>query len=403
MSLIKPSNISSNLKSEKILMAVFNPIDFDGRVKRSVETLSQEMNLTLFCPAIGSTGDLDLPESVVIKRALMRWKVWPTVVALAVFWLQFIYLSFIIRPKIIYAHDYYLSFPGLIAAKLTRALSIYDAHELIIPDPNVSMSIRNKFFYLLEKISIQSYDLVFSANEERSKLMKSHYELQYLPTPILNVSKPTLTNNCSDLLERFPQLQRDDYDCFVVYMGDVSLKRGLAQVIDSFQQLPSNFSLIIIGSGTDYDSLEKRFNASEIKNRRVRMLGSVPQLLIQDLLNLCDIGLVIYSMEGLNNYYCSPNKIYEYTQAGLPVVATAQPPLVNIIEKYKIGKIAGEDGLQAGAVEFATAIKFVFSNYNELVSNIPFFLNKNTLESQQNILRSTFFETLKRSNEFHWE
>ena len=37
-------------KKIKVLMAVFNPIEFDGRVKRAAETLNNEFHVTLFCP-----------------------------------------------------------------------------------------------------------------------------------------------------------------------------------------------------------------------------------------------------------------------------------------------------------------------------------------------------------------
>lgn len=370
--------------TQKVLMVVFNPIEYDGRVKRASETLSKNFQVILFCPASLNKSKFDLPEEISIRRAWLSWKRWPTSLSLVFFWLQFVLMAVVIRPKIIYCHDFYLPFPGVIAAKLVRARSIYDAHELIIPTSLTQMSIRDRIYYWMEKVSIGYYDLVIAANHERAELMKEHYALATLPTPIRNISKPTLGSVERDiLLEKYPDLRRSNDEKLIVYMGDVSLERGLANLIESLDYLPSEMALIVVGDGPDRIFLEEKYSSESSRKSRVRLLGPVPQSWIQDVLSLCDVGVLVYSMEGLNNFYCSPNKIFEYTQAGLPVVSTAQPPLVAMVNQYNIGRVMGATGQAAQPKHFAVAIHGVFEAYAELIENIPKFLAKHSQVDEQ--------------------
>lgn len=365
-------------------MVVFNPIEFDGRVKRAAEALNKAYQLIVFCPASEKTSENDLPEEIGIRRAWLPWKKWPTSLSLPVFWLQFVFLSAIIRPKLIYSHDFYLPLPGIFAAKLIRAKSIYDAHELIISEQGQQKSLRQRFFYWCERISIGRYDLVVAANNERAKLMKIHYALNTMPTPIRNVSKPTLGNvDCARIIETYPQLLREKDEQFIVYMGDVSLKRGLANVIESLSYLPNNISLVVIGDGPDWDKLREIAIRINRRQQRLRLLGAIPQRWIQDALSLCDVGVLTYSLEGLNNVYCSPNKLFEYTQAGLPVVSTAQPTLEDMIGKYGLGSIVGENNRSAEPWEYAEAVINVLNDHQSLKANLAAFVSQNSVEVEQ--------------------
>ena len=111
----------------------------------------------------------------------------------------------------------------------------------------------------------------------------------------------------------------------------------------------------------------------------------MPQLWIQDALSLCDVGILTYTFDGLNNIYCSPNKLFEYTQAGLPVVATAQPSLVNIVRKYDIGAIVGETNYSAEPSEFADAVIEVLNNYQSYKANLEVF-RENSVQAEQQLL-----------------
>lgn len=372
-----------------MVMAVFNPISYDGRVKRAMEALSSDFDITLLSPVTFDTQrnyapKTEKPDSLRLINGWLLWEKWPTSFALVVFWLQLIGLVILKRPGIVYVHDYYLPLPGFVAARIVRARCIYDAHELIIPNDGRKTSFRNKTFYWLEKLVVSRFDLVLAANDERATLMRDYYTLNTKPVSILNVTKPTLGSVAIGLIEeKFPELLKSEDERLVVYMGDVSLTRGLSVFLEALQVLPPNIRMIIIGSGPDLKWLKERHQSYG----RVSFLGQLPQLWVQDVLSFCDLGVLMYPMDGLNNYFCSPNKIFEYTQAGIPVITSAQPSLQTIVSRFEIGVAVGIDHGDIRPKDIGDAIMTVFKDYEWYISHLPSFVAQFNLQEEQKKLR----------------
>jgi glycosyltransferase involved in cell wall biosynthesis len=59
---------------------------------------------------------------------------------------------------------------------------------------------------------------------------------------------------------------------------------------------------------------------------------------INEYLSSADVGVVqTWNKSDLSYWYALDNKLFEYIQARIPVLATAQPEYVNIIETEKCG------------------------------------------------------------------
>jgi len=323
--------------SGKVLMPVFNEIDYDGRVQRAAEALSQSYQVTVYSVNSGK-GYVNPEYSLETWDRPSRWKK----IHFLVFSLWFIRQSIQNRGSLIYAHDYFMAFPGWLAAKLTRSKFIYDAHELIIPNGNEKMGRRQKIFYLLESWVVRRASRVVAANKERAELMKDYYSLKQTPLVIRNIppiSEREPLGEYSSVLERYEQPANR---IKLVYQGDMSLERGLKKFILAFKYLPEDFCLFLIGGGADVTRIEELIQKENLTDR-IFMLGKVPRNMLPSLLLHFDIGIISYPYKGLNNIYCAPNKLYEYAQAGLPVIATGQPPLKYYVESYEIGLIAEKE------------------------------------------------------------
>lgn len=46
------------------------------------------------------------------------------------------------------------------------------------------------------------------------------------------------------------------------------------------------------------------------------------------------IGIVFYRPDSLNKVFCAPNKIYEYSGFGIPIIGNSIPGLKNTVGKY---------------------------------------------------------------------
>jgi len=49
------------------------------------------------------------------------------------------------------------------------------------------------------------------------------------------------------------------------------------------------------------------------------------------------VGIVCYSFESLNNIFCAPNKVWEYSGFGLPILAQRLPGVIPYVEGFSAG------------------------------------------------------------------
>jgi len=52
-----------------------------------------------------------------------------------------------------------------------------------------------------------------------------------------------------------------------------------------------------------------------------------------------DLGIALEENIGLNYYYALPNKLFDYIQAGVPVLVSPFPEMQKIVNQYEIGTV----------------------------------------------------------------
>ena len=78
-----------------------------------------------------------------------------------------------------------------------------------------------------------------------------------------------------------------------------------------------------------------------------------------------DVGLVLYKNTCENNYFSTPNKIFEYLHAGLPMVSSDHPGKRYIVEDASIGVCVPET-----PESIASGIQVVIKRRSEFKTNI---------------------------------
>jgi glycosyltransferase involved in cell wall biosynthesis len=323
--------------SKSSLFILYGDSDFDGRAKRMLEMAE------FFGPATildASVNPLQAGHEPSRRRVVLRSH-WGPVRRHIVFWSQVIREVFRRRPDVVYAQNFFSTLPAWVAARLTGARFIYDAYELIVPEPGKKFIFRDRFWYLLERLTVPRADLVIAANRERAEIMAEHYHLLRQPTYMRNIPQwvEVTSDQQAAAIEMYPVLRKTTEDeITIIYQGDVSFRRRLDIFIDVMVILPANYRLIVVGDGADAVRLAQMASAQLAKDR-FSALGRVPNDLLPSITVQADIGIVSYSYDGWNNLYCAPNKVFEYAFAGLPVIASSQPTLKSLVSELKIGKL----------------------------------------------------------------
>ena len=117
---------------------------------------------------------------------------------------------------------------------------------------------------------------------------------------------------------------------------------------------------IIVGDGVDKDYYVQRAKNLNIIDR-VKFIDKVPYLELFNYTSICDIGWLIIKSRGISNQLALPNKLFEYTFMGLPVISSPLENMQKIIEKYNLGKIVNENSTN----EQLNAIEYIQNNPKE--------------------------------------
>jgi hypothetical protein len=62
------------------------------------------------------------------------------------------------------------------------------------------------------------------------------------------------------------------------------------------------------------------------------------------------VGAILYERTSLNNYLCSPNKIWEYPVAKVPVLCNAAPEVAQRVKAYGFGWVLPYEGLSGKTI-----------------------------------------------------
>jgi len=125
---------------------------------------------------------------------------------------------------------------------------------------------------------------------------------------------------------------------------------GFAQDIDNLLRLASsmkkhsNFHLLFIGEGTQFNKIKKWIAEYRMENN-VSLLPAVSNEKYQSILNECDVGVISLRKDFKTDNY--PNKLLNYLEYKLPILASINPnnELSDFIKEKQIGLVCynGDD------------------------------------------------------------
>jgi hypothetical protein len=109
----------------------------------------------------------------------------------------------------------------------------------------------------------------------------------------------------------------------ILYQGDISRARDLSQVAEAVHRLGAAYTLILMGSEVSDGYV------SELRRVCPDLLyiASIPAPSHLTITALADIGVAIYGHDMLNAIFCAPNKIWEYSSKGVPMLCQSIPGL----------------------------------------------------------------------------
>lgn len=253
-------------------------------------------------------------------------------------------------------HDPDLMPIGLLL-KLMKKKVIYDVHEdypksLLNSDrtwiPSWGRPMISCFVSYCEWLGALCFDGVVAATPAIAKRFPPSKTVTVQNYPILN---ELMTHN------PVPYQERQN---LVIYVGIISLLRGIKEMVHAMEILPEKLKCQLILAGKfDSSAVETKIRM-KTGWKSVNFLGWKSRNEIATLLGTVKTGLVLFHPV-YNHIEAQPNKLFEYMSAGIPVIASNFPLWQEIINETGCGLLV--DPLDYAAI--ANAIQWLLEHPEE--------------------------------------
>jgi len=220
------------------------------------------------------------------------------------------------------------------ARYIRRIKYIFSCHELY--DQSSLNRIVVKYF-------MQNAFLNVVSEVNRAQIYRCWFKLKKTPF--------VLPNKSTSLYEKFNELKIKNYNerinniikeikkeakgrKIILYQGLINKRRDISKVISAVKKLSQKFYFVLMGKRSKY--------IEELKNifSDFYFVDYIPFPFHLRITEIADIGILSYDYSRLNNIFCAPNKLYEYSMFGLPMLCNDVVGLVFTVGNAKAGLCA---------------------------------------------------------------
>lgn len=243
------------------------------------------------------------------------------------------------RADLVQVHDLPALQAGVELAKSWQVPLVYDAHELY-PEQRSFSRPQRRICSAAEKAYITNAQLVFAVNESIAQEMARRYHIEK-PVVLTNAIDPPAGFDPSaryDLLRE--KLQLPASRRILLLQGGFAPHRNLNELVQAMAHVQTaDVDLVMMGFGDYGQMLQDTARRLGLHGKRVHFLPAVPQSELLQHSASADIGIIPYPHVDLNSYYCTPNKLFEFIQAGLPILANDSPELRRFVVDEGFGMV----------------------------------------------------------------
>ncbi len=295
-----------------------------------------------------------------------------------------------LKADVYHAHEPDLSLAIAVRAKKLlaktgyRVYIVHDMHEYPPGGPADNASKLLQFPILLanflwNKLSMNWVDQVFTANNiVRGYALSLSYKM----------SVDVLYNSPS--LKLFPQPTTKSWPekgekLLLCHEGSLPFNRGLKEMVGAVYSLRDKVCLRIVG---DVFGEEREWIKQEIETKKLRdtitITGWLPYEKVSEAINDCHAGLILFR-DCINNRLAGPpNKLFNYMNAGLPVLSVDFPEMRQIIVEEECGILIYDQSVKS----IITAIETLLAN--------PENLNRMSKNGQRAVRERYSWEVMER-------
>lgn len=223
----------------------------------------------------------------------------------------------------------------------------------------------------------------------RAQITQAWLRLDKLPLIVSNKPMPNQfernsvichSNKAKDVMDRLKGRK------IILYQGVVDAERPIEPFAKTVEELGNEFAFVVM-TGSNCSNLSKYNNTM--------VLPYIPAPYHLEVTSNASIGLLMYTAvygqftSPLNSIYCAPNKIYEFSQFGIPMIGNNIPGLKYTIDFNNMGVCI--DAIDTENIK--RALENIASNYDKYATNAKAFYES---DNKEEVIKKALIKTVEK-------
>ena len=316
---------------KKVIVSVINDLSTDQRVDRVCRTLV-EMGFDVSLVGRKKRDSIPLvkkPHSHAPDAACSSKK--------ARFFMQnstsgFSFIFYFHKANLLVSNDLDTLLPNFLISRLKNFPLVYDSHENFTEVPElVNRKWVQNTWKAIEKFIFPRLKHVFTVNESLAAIFREKYGVDV-----------KVVRNVPYFREYQVEKSRselglpEDKKIILMQGAGINIQRGAEEAITG-HEIPRQCTFAHHRRWRCHREFEKNGGRSLYCRDKVRFIPRLPFDELYQFTVHADIGLTIDKDTNINYRFSLPNKLFDYIQARVPVLASPLPEISKIILRYDVG------------------------------------------------------------------
>jgi len=318
---------------KKVIVSVTNDLATDQRVLRLCHSLHREGFDVLL---VGRQLPKSLPmPNLPFRFHRMQLLFRKSALFYAEYNVRLVFFLLFQKADILVANDLDTLPANRLIQQIKRCELVFDSHEYFTGVPELENNpFARKVWKWFERKIVPRLKHLITVNASIANLFKEEYGVDFLVVrniPYkLKIERKSYRN----------ELNLPDNKRIIVMQGNgINVQRGAEEAVVAMQFLDENHLLLVIGNGDVIPVLKEMVDALNL-NSKVTFIGRLPYDEMMKYTLSADLGISLDKPQSINYLNSLPNKIFDYIQAGCPILCSDLPEPRKIIEEYRVGEIA---------------------------------------------------------------